>query len=1210
MENFDILNSPLSGTNLIEASAGTGKTYTIEGLFIRLILEKLLLVDQILVVTFTNAATEELKDRIRCKLLDAKNAFLNGFSDDPFLNRLVHDHNDPDAAIRCIHDALINFDTAAIYTIHGFCQRILYENAFETGSLFDTELVTDQTEVIQEVVDDFWRKHFYVAPIELVNYAIPKLKGPHEFLRLFSSVKASTVKVIPELAEPELKNLKPFQNAYQQLVRKWPGSRDTAIRALRTPALDGRQYGSMKPDPQLPTMTKRDLKILMLVGSMDRYVKSMHSGFPLFKDFEKFTGSYLSEKTKKNQPVPQHEFFDICDQIYRYSAALQADIDLYLLYLKTHIFSFANAQLVEKKVNQNIYFFDDLLRQVKNALTGSDGGMLAQSVRKKFKAALVDEFQDTDDVQYEIFTNLFSSKDHLLFMIGDPKQAIYGFRGADIFSYMKASRDAASKFTLLKNWRSDPDLITAVNTIFLNAKLPFIFDEISFEKGKPGESVTIKDKACSAPLTVWHLQSSRFYEEEQIIYKKDAEPCIAAAVAEEILDLILPGPMRIAPEDIAVLVRTNRQAQIIKRDLSIKGIPSVLHSTGNIFETREAGEMETILTAVSEPANVAYLKAALVMDSMGVNGEQLLTADQNPAWWEQQLSHFQEYHRIWDNYGFIHMFRIFSETEHLKARLLTFPDGERRLTNILHLSEILHQVSIEKRLGMTALIKWLAQQRESPPSGIDAHQLRLESDAQAVRIVTVHKSKGLEYPVVFCPFAWEGKAVNSDEVVFHDRERDMHLTLDLGSPAQKEHLILSQNERLAEDLRLLYVALTRAKKRCYFVWGKISDADTSAMAYLLYASNMGKNRVDPDGNITAALKEHLTTRTEAEILNDLEHLAHRSQGTIRVRPLPSSSDRTFSALQEHEDHLLCRKFQGKIDRSWKISSYSSLVSVRTTDIDFPDHDIYQTDNGQSLELLLDKSGEIEKSGFLDIFSFPKGARAGIFFHDVFEHLDFEEPPEAVSKLVAQKLEAYGFEKAWHQTICSNISNVLNTPLPPDRKDFSLTNIGLSDRINEMEFYFPLNPVSPQILQEIFKSEAGVDLKFEYPTQLEKLTFAPTAGFMKGYIDMLFQHNGKFYLVDWKSNYLGPTYECYSREALIKTMHENLYTLQYHLYTLALYQYLRQHQPDFNYNADFGGVYYIFIRGAGDPHNPTCGVYPDFPPLTLIKRLGQALIPNF
>ena len=386
MKNFDILNSPLTGINLIEASAGTGKTYNIEGLFIRLILEKQLLVDQILVVTFTNAATEELKDRIRCKLLEAKNAFVAGNSRDRFLNELAVNHEDPKAAIQLLHDALINFDTAAIYTIHGFCQRLLAENAFETGSLFDTELVTDQADIIQEVVDDFWRKHFYDAPMELVNYAVPLLKGPHEFARILSRVKSSDAEIIPVLSEPALKKLKAFQNACRKLKRKWPEERETVIQALESPALDGRQYGTMKPDPDSPDLTKRDIKILALVESMNQYLEDSGTGFPLFVGFEKFTSSYLSQKTKKNQATPQHAFFAFCDEIYACAEALKADFDEYILYLKTQIFHFADTELPKRKAQKNINFFDDLLLQVKAALEGSRGRALVKTVQEKIQS--------------------------------------------------------------------------------------------------------------------------------------------------------------------------------------------------------------------------------------------------------------------------------------------------------------------------------------------------------------------------------------------------------------------------------------------------------------------------------------------------------------------------------------------------------------------------------------------------------------------------------------------------------------------------------------------------------------------------------------------------------------------------------------------------------------------------------------------------------
>jgi exodeoxyribonuclease V beta subunit len=598
---------------------------------------------------------------------------------------------------------------------------------------------------------------------------------------------------------------------------------------------------------------------------------------------------------------------------------------------------------------------------------------------------------------------------------------------------------------------------------------------------------------------------------------------------------------------------------------------------------------------------MACIKAALIMDIMGVNGEQLISADQNSSWWELQLTHFQQYHRLWDQHGFIRMFQSLMETEHFKERLLEFADGERRLTNILHLAEILHQVSIDKNLGISGLLKWLAEQRDSSSPSLEEHQLRLESDEHAVKIVTVHKSKGLEYPVVFCPYAWEGSANRRGEVVYHDIDEDMQLSLDLGTDSLKRHTVLAQNESLAENLRLLYVALTRAKQRSYLVWGRINTAETSALAYLLHGSDITKGQNFSSNDILGSLKECVAAKAEAEMLVDLDALEQKSKGTIRVTALPGLSNRTYRPLQEQDENLVCRKFLGKIDHTWKISSYSSVVSSQHADVDLPDYDAYRTALGRSLDRRPDDSS---------IFSFPKGARAGIFFHDILEHIDYKAASqEDMQHLIARKLRAYGFDDIWQQTICEAITNVLTTPLPPE-SNFTLANIALTDRINEMEFYFPINLVTPQILQRVFTNEGKFEIAPNYPAKLGKLTFAPAAGFMKGFIDLVFQHEGKFYLVDWKSNYLGSTFESYADESLVKTMEDNLYILQYHLYTLALYQYLRRRIPDFSYDTDFGGVYYIFLRGTGVPQGLPNGIFSDCPAQSLINRLGQALIPDF
>jgi len=1211
MKPFDLLNAPLAGSNLIEASAGTGKTYNIEGLFIRLVLEMQLQVDQILVLTFTNAATEELKDRIRNKLLQAKGAFAAGGSADPLIASLVNTYPDQKAAGVRLHEALIDFDQAAIYTIHGFCQRIIHENAFETNNLFDTELVSNQSHLIQEVVDDFWRKTFYTASTEWIRFALDRVKNPDYFIRLLDKVKIPDVKIVPESSEPALQALPPFRSALDALKKTWPTSRAAVIRALMDPALNATVYGSMKAGANHPQMSPRTLKVNTLAEAMDHLAHPQSTGFPLFEKFENFTAAKLTRATKKNNSPPAHEFFDLCDLVFARGELLRAEFEQSLMFLKTRLFGFAGSELRKRKKERNIQYFDDLLIAVLNVLKSENAAQLAAGIRQRYKAALVDEFQDTDSVQYDILTRLFAHEDSLLFMIGDPKQSIYSFRGADIFSYMKAARSTDAKFTLIKNWRSEPQLLRAVNTLFSSVNKPFIFDEIPFEAGKPARQ-SLKDTELEGPpFTLWYLDSKKITGTDKPINKPPATRLIADAVGSEICRL-LSTPPPVEPGKIAVLVRTNDQAQLIKTILTGRNVPSVLYTSANIFDSREAMEIDQILTGIAHPADTACLKAALATEIMGTRAAELVSGDFESRWWESRLTRFSEYLQTWEQSGFIRMFRLFLVRERVKDRLLSFPDGERRLTNVLHLVELLHRHSAERKSGVAGLLKWLAEQQDPITPRLEENQLRLESDENAVKIVTIHKSKGLEYPVVFCPFGWEGSLINDKEFAFHDSADNLQLTFDLGSESRDQHLAQARNELLSENLRLLYVALTRAKQRCYLAWGLINRAETSALAYLLHGGTDQPAEFSAQDQ-TLRLKNQFKDKTNAELYEDLRQLAARSQNSIEVVPLPESTDpeRVLRQGPAAEEPLFCRRFNGKIDRSWKISSYSSLVSSGASDVDIPDRDDsldrLEPDRTTSRDELDAQSAHNGRS----VFAFPRGARAGSFFHDILEHHDFAgNPSDPLKRLVAGKLQQYGYDAKWLTTVSRAISTVLAVELHPDLSQFRLSSLKAADRMNEMEFYFPLNPVTPGKLKKAFKKPGRRNIGGQFPARLERLSFAPSHGFMKGYIDMVFRHQGRFYLLDWKSNYLGPTVAHYNQPSLHKTMEANYYTLQYHLYTLALHQYLRYHQPDYRYETDFGGVFYIFIRGINALRGPEHGVFYDLPDPDLIDSLGQTLIPGY
>jgi exodeoxyribonuclease V beta subunit len=1193
---FDPLKTPLEGANLIEASAGTGKTYTITGLFLRLLLEKNLAVHQILVMTFTEAATEELKDRIRSKIREAVEAFSTGKSRDSFLDKLVRQQASAEKALPLLREALRTFDEASIFTIHGFCRRMLHENAFESGSLFDTELVTDPSAMIQESVDDFWRRHLYTASPLFVNYALMNRFTPGELISLLTrKMNQPFLRIIPEQGECDTGvQEERFRQAFSRAREAWSVSKDEVTHLLTS--YEGFHRGQYPP------------------SKAEAWVKEMEDLFTygehrsgLFPNFRKFSRSEVHKtgSLKKGFAPPEHRFFDLCEDLYRESQDLEIAFARRLLALKVKIFKEAGEELSKRKMEKNVQTFDDLLLKLQAALEGKGGRDLAIAIRRKYRAALIDEFQDTDPVQYAIFQSIFGRGGSILFLVGDPKQSIYGFRGADIFAYMEAVDKVDSRHTLLENWRSEPGLIQSINALFGNVKPAFVYEKIPFEPAKAAkrrETKPLKIEGERETFALWFMDTEKWAGQDGVIQKGVAQARLPGLVAAEITRLLnlgkegkaLIGGRPLRANDIAVLVRQNREALLVQKALSERNVPSVLYSTENLFDSHEALEMERFLAAVVEPNEESLLKTALSSDMVGIAGEELEGVTLEEARWEKWLMKFRYYHDLWQQRGFFRMFRSFLRDEKVLTRLIAFADGERRNTNLLHLMEVLHQASIERKLNMTALLKWLSEQRDPNAPRSEEHQLRLESDENAVNLVTIHKSKGLEYPIVFCPFSWDGlrSKKGQEPLLFHDPQNRMELIFDLGSEEQKPHRAIAEKEELAENLRLLYVALTRAKCRVYLVWGRFKGAETSAPAYLLHPPpNQNSD------NLVESLAENFKRVKNEELLSRAKSLMEKPGATVEVIKDLESDESRFSPLPEEMRINRPRSFAGRIDRQWKISSFSSLVSDRLHSEEGTDYDAVTSLGPEDpLRMLEEPAG---------IFAFPKGAKAGTFLHDVFEHLDFcNLSVSSRQDLVTGKLAQYGYDHSWLEIVCDMVDKVLRVPLDPEQRDFCFSRVRSEDRLNELEFYFPVKFLAPETVGRIL---ARGDPHRGVPERIERLDFSPLQGFMKGFMDMVFRFEDRYYLVDWKSNFLGASVEDYGPENLARAIEENFYTLQYTLYTLALNQYLKLRAQGYDYDKHFGGVLYVFLRGVDPAKGPEFGIYRDKPRRDLIKALSEELM---
>ncbi|MBU0485668.1 MAG: exodeoxyribonuclease V subunit beta [Proteobacteria bacterium] len=1195
MSSFDMFSSSLEGVYLIDASAGTGKTYTISGLVLRLLLEEKKTVQQILVVTYTEAAKEDLKTRIRQKISQVLQAISEGISADPFCRQLLARITDQAEARSLLSEALRNFDEAAVYTIHGFCQRMLQENSLESGVFFDKELVTDQGDILRQIAEDFFRKHFYEASPLFVQYAGEEFLPGKAMSQLSRWLSFHNLLIIPAYKEDichELGGLEAdFMAAFERVCLAWAGARNQVEEIfLKDPSLHRNKY-RLKSIPDW-------------LVAMDGMAADRQPGVDLFDRFEKFTARHLAGALKAGGECPVHPFFDLCDLLAEAGEVLKASFERCVLALKNKLYIYAGQELRARKDKLSLFAFDDLLNSLHAGLKGQNGAILARRIISKYPVALIDEFQDTDPVQYEIFKDVYQQGQGLLYLIGDPKQAIYSFRGADIYAYIQAVRDVPARYGLEENWRSVPGLIQAVNSIFGQVAAPFVFDEIPFVAARAADKehqpLLIKGRE-EAPFQIClGRRTVEDDEKRKLVDKQVAHRNIMLWLVAEIGRLLklgqekqaMLGERPLAAGDIAVLVRTNHEARLVQKALAENRIASVLHSSENIFSSREARQLRFFLAAVAEPRQAGRLKAALAGDLFGLNGEEIFRLQEDERGWLYWQEKFRAWHELWLRTGFIRMFRAFVDQEHVRGRLLALTGGERRLTNFLHLMELVHRAAVEKRLGPDGVVQFLSDQislEGNIPQ--DEYQLRLESDADRVQIVTIHKAKGLQYPVVFCPFSWEGSRLKKGPFCFHPPGEESRIALDLGSPNQDEHKKQAGREELAENLRLLYVALTRAVQRCYLVWGGFKGADSSAPAYLFHREA---------GTSPAEIATRVNNLADQEIRVDLERVVLAAAGSICLTELGNGQMVTPELPTDISGRSFCREFSGMLKSVWRIASFSSLSFGQHRSAELPDLDGDFTVGPSFSDH--DAPERIKR----DIFTFPRGAGPGVFMHDLFERLDFAgDLAEERAMLVSQRLEAFGFAPEWHETINLMVKNVLNAPLDKGDSGSVLSALPRTRCLSEMEFYFPIKDFKPDSLATIFAG-SGRPWTESFVERLAGLGTDEISGFMKGFIDLVFERDGRFYILDWKSNYLGDRIEDYGPAKLTRAMVQDLYILQYHIYTVALDKYLATRIPGYSFEKYFGGIYYLFLRGVDPRYGPDFGIFRDRPACHVVEGFGAIL----
>ena len=1029
-------------------------------------------------------------------------------------------------------------------------------NAFESGMLFEQQLIEDESQLRYQACADFWRRHCYPLDREIAQVIVESWKGPQDLLK---SIDRYLHGEAPELKVP-LGEAETLASRHQQILtqindikQQWLASVSELDSLLENSGIDRRKFNRGNQGKWIEKISV--------------WAQEETKNYQLPDALEKFSQPFLADRTKAGGEVPTHPLFSAIERLLASPLTLN---DLVIAQAMKEI----REAVAREKRRRGELGFDDMLSRLDEALESDSGDALAAAIRQRFPVAMIDEFQDTDPQQYRIFRRIWRQQpDTALLLIGDPKQAIYAFRGADIFTYMRARSDVAAHYTLDTNWRSAPGMVESVNRLFGLVDNPFMFRDIPFlpvKSAPKNASLRFEVDGENQPaMNLWLMPGEG-------VSAGDYQTFMAQQCAAQIRDWLTAGQQGrallwrgdnarpVQASDITVLVRNRQEASLIRDALNALAIPSVyLSNRDSVFETPEAQELLWVLQAVLTPERENTLRSALATAMFGLNAQDIERLNQDEHAWDALVEEFSDYRLIWQRRGVMPMIRALMSARSMAENLLATHGGERRLTDILHLSELLQEAATQLE-SEHALVRWLNQQVAEPDTNASSQQMRLESDKHLVQIVTIHKSKGLEYPLVWLPFI--ARFRKEKQAFYHDR-KSFKAVLDLNE--SDESLELAEAERLAEDLRLLYVALTRAIWHCSLgiapLTARRSDKPTDTELH-----HSAPGRLLQKGEVL-----------DAAGLNACLHALCDEHISLTLATAPD--DARWQATQLEMPELAARQVLRRVVDDWRVTSYSGLQQ-----------------RGHSVAQDLLPRIDIDASGIADApaepemtpHHFPRGASPGTFLHSLFEDLDFTQ---AISpEWMREKLQNNGFDEVWEPVLTRWITQVLAAPLVDT--GVALNQLSARQKQVEMEFYLPIS----QTLDA--RALDAVTRRYDpLSAGCPELDFRQVRGMLKGFIDLVFRHDGRYYLLDYKSNWLGESGEAYTQEAMAEAMRSHRYDLQYQLYSLALHRYLRHRIADYDYERHFGGVIYLFLRGV-DGEAGQQGIFATRPEPVLIMAM--------
>lgn len=1155
MSEFDFIHSPIEpGLSVIEASAGTGKTFAISHLVPRLLLEgKISHLEKILLVTFTNDAAGELAGRVR-QVLEKLHA---APADEearkaPGIHRLRLEFGQCEDFDKKLSQALLDIDRLSVSTIHSFCQRVLQDEGALCGMPVAPELIASHDEIVESVLHDLWEERIAGNPTAAAIAAAMEWRLETDLAFLKQALPLDQPELVPPVED---------FGATLREVRDLAGKcTPEVVEALRKFLAGVSRWKKDAPGEAERGQMLRDLRHRGEISASWIVAVRQAAEMP----------DHISKGSKEGKgaaaAVPALEAVEVATKVVQRLQASQWAFQAGLLRAVREKLS------VELKANRKVTY-DGLIEVVYQALCGNHAMELSQRLRDRYQVGLIDESQDTDPRQFEIFRRIFMGADgaahgqHSLMLIGDPKQAIYGFRGADVNTYLGAKGQARRVFLLTRTFRAPEPLVGAINAVFSRER-SLLKNGLEFSPGVSGKTQVTRldgpDETASSPMEVWLVPDTQADDYSNAGKRTER---ITSSVASEIVRLLNAGATLVTtdeeenverslvrPGSFAVLVSDGKQAAAVAAALKSRAIPAITASGDDIMASEEASEVLAILQAIENPRRSRLLFAALVthmldgsIHSLDSGGHDEDAVQQEFIRWQQTL----------ERRGAAAAFVLIDQEKGVTRRLAGMDQGERRITNLRQLIELLQHVSVEHGNHCGRLVHWLEMEisRATNRSDIEERQLRLESDADAVRIVTMHASKGLEYPLVFCPFLWSSREPKGIQKLAVPGQSTQLINVRLTDDSSKQEL---EREALEDRLRLAYVALTRAKVKVWIHAGEVNGPQAKTGTATDWLFRLDASEIHDQW----CQRSYAGSRGTAHAAGMDEILKAGGRGLIEVREPPASSDDRWTGEDTSEQPMAPASMPPVIPPAWALTSFSQLTKEAHQHED-------KTAAVEALEV--DAVPAKVLLGSNNFQAAPGGTLMGAAIHDWIEAWDFSRVNQGKLSEHLAKYPLPETKKDQAMSLADAVAGMLE-----HLRAAILPGLGCTVAVacpfsesSEWHFHLPIRTaLDARSLAVVFERHGQPD----YARVLRALTCESLQGYLHGFIDRIAFWDGKWGVVDWKTNNLGNSDADYVQPQLLQCARQSHYLLQAHLYLVALRRYLGPDTP-------IAGAWLVFLRGV-------------------------------